>query len=385
MVNSRDDSDIDVPAGIDPQWNELSNHGLRQPVWGSTDWDIPLNENVETLDTHVAMKGLLSQRPAMPKEGSWFVAHDHNRIDYHDGDQWRTIAGRGSSTTPIPAAWFTSLFVRPSGVSGFRPALTPVYHQGNLVTTGPARLNFAGGLDVTTNQAGEVTITSFGTGSGAGAERPHHTHLPMTTLLNNEYARLMFQIPPDDTFRLREWGAINDTGSTPSGLVLEMRDANGSVVASQSTDFSQSASIGEVSEGPVELRLVNETGSTTTAGAIYGYELSQPGEQTRSANLPHVSIENEDYAEIAFRVPLGRTFRLIGWGTVDGDGNTPSGLVMRVFDGSSERANASADWEGGDVTDAITTINGPDIVSLRLHNQTGDRVGAGAVFTYQLE
>jgi hypothetical protein len=88
---------------------ETSNHGYNTPEKGASNWHEPLNENFESLDADVIVKGPHGERPASPPAGTWYLSTDRNLITYYDGSSWNAVAGLGTATEPAPQANYERL------------------------------------------------------------------------------------------------------------------------------------------------------------------------------------------------------------------------------------------------------------------------------------
>lgn len=68
------------------------NHGYNTPDAGATDWDVPLNENFETLDGDVEVRDLAGARgDYAPRAGTKFLATDTGAVYLGDGSQWNHL------------------------------------------------------------------------------------------------------------------------------------------------------------------------------------------------------------------------------------------------------------------------------------------------------
>ncbi|MFB6184566.1 MAG: hypothetical protein ABEI96_08435 [Haloarculaceae archaeon] len=72
------------------------NHALNTPEKGAKDWDVPLNENFEMLDTAVPVTDTETNRTEYtPKDGATFLATDTGTMYAGDGSAWTEIPGTG--------------------------------------------------------------------------------------------------------------------------------------------------------------------------------------------------------------------------------------------------------------------------------------------------
>ncbi|WP_135854121.1 hypothetical protein [Halorussus salinus] len=73
-----------------------TNHGYNTPTKGTDDWDVPVNENFEKLDTGVEIRDAESNRGDYdPKQGAKFLATDSKKVFLGDGSQWNYLTTLG--------------------------------------------------------------------------------------------------------------------------------------------------------------------------------------------------------------------------------------------------------------------------------------------------
>jgi len=65
------------------------NHDYTTPSEGTTNWDVPLNDNFRAIDTDVEIRDTDAARgDYVPKDGSKYLATDTGAVYIGDGDQW---------------------------------------------------------------------------------------------------------------------------------------------------------------------------------------------------------------------------------------------------------------------------------------------------------
>jgi len=68
------------------------NHGYNTPAEGSTNWDVPLNENFATLDADVEVRDAEANRGNYaPRSEAKFLATDTGAVYIGDGDAWNHL------------------------------------------------------------------------------------------------------------------------------------------------------------------------------------------------------------------------------------------------------------------------------------------------------
>lgn len=73
------------------------NHNYNTPSEGTLNWDVPLNENFEQIDTDVEIRDTDANRTSYtPKDGAKFLATDTGTVYVGDGTSWNEV---GSLTT----------------------------------------------------------------------------------------------------------------------------------------------------------------------------------------------------------------------------------------------------------------------------------------------
>lgn len=72
------------------------NHEYNTPEKGVENWDVPLNENFEQIDSDIEIRdeqGQLSEYK--PKRGAKFLATDTKAVYLGDGDEWQYLTTLG--------------------------------------------------------------------------------------------------------------------------------------------------------------------------------------------------------------------------------------------------------------------------------------------------
>lgn len=73
-----------------------TNHGYHTPDRGAENWDTPVNENFEQIDTGIEIRDVDGNRGNYePKNGAKFLAIDTNKVYVGDGKQWTYLATLG--------------------------------------------------------------------------------------------------------------------------------------------------------------------------------------------------------------------------------------------------------------------------------------------------
>lgn len=73
-----------------------TNHDYNTPDRGTENWDAPINENFERLDTGVEIRDQDGNRGQYdPKKGAKFLATDTNRVYLGDGSGWQYLTTLG--------------------------------------------------------------------------------------------------------------------------------------------------------------------------------------------------------------------------------------------------------------------------------------------------
>jgi len=69
-----------------------NNHNYNTPEAGTTNWDVPLNDNFRRLDTDVEIRDTDANKSEhQPKAGSKFLATDTGAVYLGDGSEWQAI------------------------------------------------------------------------------------------------------------------------------------------------------------------------------------------------------------------------------------------------------------------------------------------------------
>lgn len=104
-------------------------HGYNTPDRGTTDWDVPLNDNFERLDTDVAIWDADGNRgDYAPKAGAHFIAEDTGAVYEADGSNWRrigSIADTDNGDAPA-SAYYTKV----TGWGDLQSALDAAHDAG---------------------------------------------------------------------------------------------------------------------------------------------------------------------------------------------------------------------------------------------------------------
>jgi hypothetical protein len=68
------------------------NHNYNTPSEGTLNWDVPLNENFEQIDTDVEIRDTDANRSSYtPKDGAKFLATDTGSVYVGDGSNWNEV------------------------------------------------------------------------------------------------------------------------------------------------------------------------------------------------------------------------------------------------------------------------------------------------------
>jgi len=75
------------------------NHNYNTPSEGTLNWDVPLNENFEQIDTDIEIRDTdASRSDYSPKEGAKFLATDTGAVYVGDGSDWQQLGSLTSVT-----------------------------------------------------------------------------------------------------------------------------------------------------------------------------------------------------------------------------------------------------------------------------------------------
>jgi len=93
-----------------------TNHNYNKPRKGAVNWDEPLNDNFDSLDTDVEVRDVESSLDDYsPKSGAKFFAVDTGGVFIGDGSTWNFVgevgassSGSGDGTAPQAADWVVS-------------------------------------------------------------------------------------------------------------------------------------------------------------------------------------------------------------------------------------------------------------------------------------
>lgn len=76
-----------------------TNHDYNTPTEGTRNWDVPLNENFESLDTDVEIRDADANRSEYdPKAGAKYLATDTGDVYLGDGGSWNRLGSLRSVT-----------------------------------------------------------------------------------------------------------------------------------------------------------------------------------------------------------------------------------------------------------------------------------------------
>jgi len=68
------------------------NHNYNTPSEGTLNWDVPLNENFEQIDTDVEIRDTDANRTSYtPKDGAKYLATDTGTVYVGDGSNWNEV------------------------------------------------------------------------------------------------------------------------------------------------------------------------------------------------------------------------------------------------------------------------------------------------------
>ncbi|MEF8856364.1 MAG: hypothetical protein V5A44_12835 [Haloarculaceae archaeon] len=83
------------------------NHNYNTPSEGTLNWDVPLNENFEQIDTDVEIRDVDENRANYTaKDGAKFLATDTGAVYVGDGSSWNEVGSLTNVTvgTSQPAS-----------------------------------------------------------------------------------------------------------------------------------------------------------------------------------------------------------------------------------------------------------------------------------------
>jgi hypothetical protein len=218
-----DEDESEYTPGVTP-YHELTDPELH------TDFFLAWQRLTTTVDEELWQSGPKSERPADPPTGRFYAATDERIIYRYGGEQWDEFAGVGATDSG-------------SGDGG------------------------------DTLPLGEHLI------------RAPNYHLQDSELQNGKTIRQRVSVPAGQTLTVYLWGVEDTAGGTPSGLLVELRDPTGSVVADANTAKRADTSGLAAWENTASTRqtavlaVVNETGSDYSApdsgvSARFGYEVA---------------------------------------------------------------------------------------------------------------
>lgn len=212
------------------------------------------------------------------------------------------------------------------------------------------------------------------------------------------YGVAQYSSPPDGTRLILE-GAINGSrdfalaGSTHTGVAQSARASFSGLVDLASGD-TITMDTWQNSGGSVDI-----TANTAYLGVVQVDGGGTGGTGTVAADLigsPNLNIQySELSSSTAIKQPVsmadGETLTIYAWGVRDTDGNTPSGLEVRLVDNSGTiQASANTAWteNTNGVTSWTNTSGGRVDAKLSVYNGTGtaytDPDGVGAQFGYEV-
>jgi hypothetical protein len=218
-----DEDESEYTPGVTP-YHELTDPELH------TDFFLAWQRLTTTVDEELWQSGPQSERPTDPPTGRFYAATDERIIYRYDGEQWDEFAGVG--------------------------------------TTGSG-----GGGDSDGPTFAEQLV------------RAPNYQLPATELETGETISQRVVVPAGQTLTVYAWGVETTDGTTPSGLLVELRDASGGVVADVNTNWQADTSgvAAWTNDGSSRqtavLAVTNETGSDYSApdsgvSARIGYEVN---------------------------------------------------------------------------------------------------------------
>lgn len=110
-------------------------------------------------------------------------------------------------------------------------------------------------------------------------DRQPNAHIPTSQIDDADHAEIWVHVPAGQSIEVWQWGCLNDSGNTPTGLTVELFDETaGSSVSSANTAHNTGSPIASDSAGTTAsnytLRLDNSTGGKQNASARFGYTVS---------------------------------------------------------------------------------------------------------------
>lgn len=69
-----------------------TNHGYNEPEEGTTNWNVPLNENFRKMDSDIEIRDAASSLDSYePRDGAKFMATDTGEVYLGDGTAWQQV------------------------------------------------------------------------------------------------------------------------------------------------------------------------------------------------------------------------------------------------------------------------------------------------------
>ena len=74
-----------------------TNHGYNTPKKGAENWDVPINENFNNIDTNVEIRDAESNLTEYePKQGAKYLSTDTKKVFLGDGSGWNYFTTLGA-------------------------------------------------------------------------------------------------------------------------------------------------------------------------------------------------------------------------------------------------------------------------------------------------
>lgn len=114
--------------------------------------------------------------------------------------------------------------------------------------------------------------------AGSGLQADQHIqpnlHIPVSEIPAGDYAATHLYTASGETLNVYSWGVRTRSGTTPSGLTVELYDVgSASSVSSASTARQTGNPITSSSSADLQLRVDNATGDTVYASGFFGYSI----------------------------------------------------------------------------------------------------------------
>lgn len=235
-------------------------HGITKPAYEKDPWDHDYYDFIDVVDANLILPDTLANRPSTTNtpDNAFFLATDERIFYRNDPNNGWVVSGHGTSTAPVPEGYFNEVSSK--------------HIWFDQQTDAPTDSEIgSGNVAVYSKGDGNVYQRAYG-GSEKRLCSDFETISPMGAELQDGSAVSMgVPVPDGSELSVDSWGVRTSEGTTPTGLLAQLTQVDGTVIGEENTSLTEnvSVSVTNSSGSPTwyHFRIKNETGTDYIEGS----------------------------------------------------------------------------------------------------------------------